>query len=75
MSDNGAGPMPIQITVQSDGMKVNTNANVPLDVAEGFLARALANVSREILITRLLQAEALREAAKPRISLAGGPMI
>ena len=67
--------MPIQITVQSDGMKVNTNANVPLDVAEGFLARALANVSREILITRLLQAEALREAAKPRISLAGGPMI
>ena len=75
MSDNGTGPMPIQITVQSDGMKVNTNANVPLDVAEGFLARALANVSREILITRLLQAEALREAAKPRISLAGGPMI
>ena len=74
MDGNGPAAM-MQVVIQSDGVKVHTNGNVPLDVMEGLLARALSNVGREILIARLLQTEALREQAKPRVTLSGGPMI
>ena len=79
MSDNGTPgasvPLQFQVVIRSDGFGLDTRANCPLDVAEGLVARALANIGREILVVKLAQAEALREAAKPRISLAGGPMI
>ena len=74
MSDNGhtpatSGPMPYQIVIQSDGVRVALSGNVPFDVQEGLLARALAHIQRELLIARLIQQQALEAEKAPRVAL------
>lgn len=75
MSENGTPPQVAQVVVTQDGFKTNIGTNgIPLDVTEKILLGALAWVQREIIVARLLQAEALREQAKPRVMLPGAPI-
>ena len=70
-------PPPVQrVVVDSDGFRVRVDTGgLPFDVVERLLLGATAHIQRELTIARMLQAEALREQAKPRVHLPGGPMI
>lgn len=62
---NGAASNPPlqQLLIESDGLSVRIKQNVPNDVAEGLLARALAHVGREILRAQLA------EDARPKVEV------
>lgn len=61
---NGSAKPVMQILVQSDGVAVQVSHNVPADVAEGLLYRALQHMSRTILRAQLKQ-----DAAEPKIEV------
>ena len=52
-----------QIILESDGVSVRIASNVPLDVAEGLLYRALAQMGRNILRAQLA------ESGKPKVEI------
>lgn len=73
--DNGPSRPLMRCAVESDGFRTRLDlGGLPLDVVERMLLGAVAHVQRELMVARLLQAEALREQAKPRVTLPGAPI-
>lgn len=74
--DNGPEPPRLmRCAVESDGFRVRVDlGGLPMDVVERMMLGALAYIQRELQVARLVQAEALREQAKPRVTLPGAPI-